>query len=221
VNAVRRALHDRRRRVSGDAGLSLAELMVTLVLMGIVGTIMLGAVVNVTTTITKNQARGDSLDIARIGMNRMAKNVRAGMQIQRSGLSDLPALASVSPNGLTVYASVGATPTKIVYSINGSRELIEQRYDGVAASNPYWTFSATPRTTVVASKIPTGSPALFVYLDEFGDPITDQTTNDVLDLDLIRSVQITLTVDADPVRGAGPISLTNTVVLPNLGIAKR
>jgi prepilin-type N-terminal cleavage/methylation domain-containing protein len=221
VKSVHCAIADRRRRITGDSGLTLSELMVTLVLMGIVGTLMMTAVVNVTRTVTKNQANADSLDIARIGMNRITKTIRAGMDIQRSGLADLPALASVSPNQLTVYASVGAVPAKVTYSINGSRELIEQWYAGNAASNPYWTFVATPRTTIVARKIPAGSAALFVYLDEFGDPIANQTTNTVADLELIRSVRIELTVDADPARGGGPVTISNTVVLPNLGIAKR
>ena len=55
-----------RRRVdaSSDAGLTLAELMVTLVLMGILGTMMLGATVMVSRTVTNAQASGDSLDIA-------------------------------------------------------------------------------------------------------------------------------------------------------------
>ena len=74
-----------RRRVdaSSDAGLTLAELMVTLVLMGILGTMMLGATVMVSRTVTNAQASGDSLDIARIGMNRMARSIRAGIEIVR------------------------------------------------------------------------------------------------------------------------------------------
>ncbi|MCA0330094.1 MAG: prepilin-type N-terminal cleavage/methylation domain-containing protein, partial [Actinobacteria bacterium] len=61
----------RRIRRDGDRGLTLAELMVTMVLLGIVGSIMVGAVVTVTTTITKTQARADSLDVSRLGMARL------------------------------------------------------------------------------------------------------------------------------------------------------
>jgi hypothetical protein len=143
------------------------------------------------------------------------------MSIQRNGLTDLPALAEIAPNKVTVYASLGAVPTKITYEINTSRELIEKRYNGNAASNPYWTFSTTVRTTIVARKIPAGSPALFTFLDSNGAAIANQTSTATADLDLVRSIKINLTVDADPARGGGPVVLTNTVVLPNLGIAKR
>ncbi len=219
--ASRATTRRRLRHARGDSGLTLAELMVTMVLLGIVGSLMLTAVVNVTKTVNHNQANADSLDIARIGMNRLAKNVRSGMAIQRSGLADLPALAEIAPNKVTVYASLGAVPTKITYQINGSRELVETWYKGNAASNPYWTFVTTPRTTVVAHKIPAGSPALFTFLDTNGNPITNQTSTATTDLEQIRSVRINLTVDSDPARGGGPVVITNTVVLPNLGIAKR
>lgn len=220
MNGTRRGILARLRPVRGDHGLTLPELMVTMVLMGIVGTIMINAVIQVTRTVTKAQASADSLDTARIGMARLTKNVRAGMAIQRAGLTDLPALAAISPTQLTVYASLGPVPTKITYSINGQRQLVEQWYTGNAASNPYWTFTNTPRTTVVASKIPAGT-VLFTYYDANGAPIANQTSSAEADLIQIRSVKIALTVDIDPARGGGPVTVSSTVVLPNLGIAKR
>jgi len=220
VSGARRGILARLRPVRGDHGLTLPELMVTMVLMGILGTIMINAVVQVTRTVTKAQASADSLDTARVGMARLTKNVRSGMAIQRAGLTDLPALASISPTQLTVYASLGPVPTKITYSINGQRQLVEQWYTGNAASNPYWTFTNTPRTTVVASKIPTGT-VLFQYYDANGALITNQTSSAEADLIQIRSVKISLTVDVDPARGGGPVTISSTVVLPNLGIAKR
>lgn len=73
---------------------------------------------------------------------------------------------------------------------------------------------------MVASKIPTGS-VLFTYYDSNGAPIANQTSNTEADLIQIRSVKIALTVDVDPARGGGPVTVSSTVVLPNLGIAKR
>jgi Tfp pilus assembly protein PilW len=216
-----RGLLIRLRAVRGDRGLTLAELMVTMVLMGVVGTIMVSTVIAVTRAVTHNQANADSVDVARIGMNRLTMDIRAGMSIQRSGLADAPAMAEIAPNRLTVYASLGAVPTKITYSINSNRELIEQWYTGNAASNPYWTFSTTSRTTVIARKIPTTSAALFTYYDSTGAALTNQTSTAEADLSLVRSVRIALTVDIDPARGGGPVTISNTVVLPNMGIAKR
>jgi prepilin-type N-terminal cleavage/methylation domain-containing protein len=211
----------RRIRRDGDRGLTLAELMVTMLLLGIVGSIMLGAVVTVTTTVTKTQARADSLDVSRLGMARLTKSIRSGMAIQQAGAADKPPFAEIGPNQLTVYASLGTVPTKITYSINSNRELVEQWYTGNAASNPYWTFSATPRTTVIARKIPTTAGALFTYYDYNGALLANQTSTSVTDLSQVRSVKIALTVDVDPARAGGPVTVSSTVVLPNLGIAKR
>jgi prepilin-type N-terminal cleavage/methylation domain-containing protein len=210
----------RRIKRDGDHGLTLAELMVTMVLLGIVGSIMATTLVTVTNTITKTQARADSLDVARIGMARLTKNVRSGMAIQQAGAADKPPFAEIGPNRLTVYASLGTVPTMITYSINSNRELIEQWYTGNAASNPYWTFTTTPRTTVIARKIPTGT-TLFTYYDYNGALLANQTSTNVTDLQQVRSVKIDLTVDVDPLRAGGPVTVSSTVVLPNLGIAKR
>lgn len=114
MRSSRAGLLTRLRAVRGDRGLALAEL-VTMVLMGIVGTIMINTVIQVTRTVTKAQASADSLDTARIGMARLTKNLRSGMAIQRAGLTDLPALSSISPTQVTVYASLSTVPTKITY----------------------------------------------------------------------------------------------------------
>jgi prepilin-type N-terminal cleavage/methylation domain-containing protein len=211
----------RRIRRSGDRGMTLSELMVTMVLLGIVGTIMASAVVTVTNTITKTQARADSLDVSRLGMARLTKNVRSGMAIQQAGAADKPPFAEIGPNRMTLYASLGPVPTKITYYINSNRELVEQWYTGNAASNPYWTFTTTPRTTVIARKIPAGASPLFTYYDYNGALLSTQTSTNANDLAQVRSVKIELTVDVDPARAGGPVTVSSTVVLPNLGIAKR
>ena len=206
---------------AADLGLTLIEMMVTLLLMGIVGTIMFASVVSVTQTLTHSQANSDSVDIARIGMNRVAKTVRSGMSIQQNGLSDLPPLVEISPNKLTVYASLGTVPAKVTYSIDAPRQLVENWYPGVASSSPYWTFSSTARTEVVARQIPTTASALFTFLDTNGVPIANQTSTNVADLSLVHGVTISMTIDSDPATGGGPVNLINTVTMPNQGIAKR
>ena len=221
MTSMRRALRSRLHIVRhDDRGLTLAELMVTMVLMAIVGSVMLTAVVSVTKTVTRNQANSDSVDVARVGMNRMAKSIRSGMEIVRSGTSNQPALDEIGPNKMIVFASLGASPTETTYTIDASRNLIEtKRVAG--GTSPYWTFTGAGVATTIASKIPSGAPALFVFLDGSGVALATQTSTDELVLAQVRQVRITLTVDVDPTRGGGPVTLTNTVVLPNLGVAKR
>lgn len=211
-----------RRRFEGpvDAGLTLAELMVTLVLMGVVGTLMLSATVMVSRTVTNTQASGDSLDIARIGMNRMARSIRAGIEISRSGQANQPAIDSMGPNTLVMYSSLGASPTKITYAIDANRNITETIV-AAGGTSPYWTFTGTPKTTIIAYKVPAAAAALFTYLDSNGAALASQTATDDATTGLVKQIQINLQVDANPGKGVGPVTLTNTVVLPNLGVAKR
>ncbi len=221
INVVSSIRHKVRSLRSDESGLTIIEMMVTLLLMGIVGTIMFASVVSVTQTLTHSQANSDSLDIARVGMNRLAKTVRSGMSIQQNGSADLPPLVSMAPNQLTVYASLGTVPAKVTYSIDANRQLIESWYAGVATSSPYWTFSATPRTEVIARQIPTTAASLFTFLDVNGSPVANQTSTNSADLALVHAVAITLTIDSNPAKGGGPVTLVNTVSMPNQGIAKR
>lgn len=211
-----------RRRVDGpsDSGLTLAELMVTLVLMGIVGTLMLSATVMVSRTVTNTQASGDSLDIARIGMNRMARSIRAGIEIVRSGQANQPAIDTMGANTLTMYSSLGPNPTKITYAIDANRNLTETVV-AAGGTSPYWTFTGTPKTTIIAYKIPTSAPNLFTYLDANGTVLVSQSATDDATTGLVKQIQLNLQCDANPGKGVGPVTLTNTVVLPNLGVAKR
>jgi len=219
VTRIRTAL---RRRVDGrsDSGLTLAELMVTLVLMGVVGTLMLSATVMVSRTVTNAQASGDSLDIARIGMNRMARSIRAGIEIVRSGQANQPAIDSMGANSLTIYSSLGPSPTKITYAIDANRNLTETVV-AAGGTSPYWTFTGTPKTTIIAYKIPTTAPNLFSYLDANGTVLSIQSATDDATTGLVKQIQLNLQCDANPGKGVGPVTLTNTVVLPNLGVAKR
>ena len=74
---------------------------------------------------------------------------------------------------------------------------------------------------MIARKIPTTAGALFTYYDYNGALLANQTSTSVTDLSQVRSVKIALTVDVDPARAGGPVTVSSTVVLPNLGIAKR
>ncbi len=208
-----------RSRTSRQGGFTMAELLVTMVLLSIVGTMMVTTVTIISGTVVREQATGESLDIARVGMNRMTKAIRAGTEIPVSGSSNLPAFASIGPTTMTVYASLGAAPTKIQYSINATRDLIETQWPADTSNAPYWTFGTTPRVEIIASKIPAGA-TLFVYNDANGAPVSPQTTTDTTVLSLVRSVDITAIVNANPAKGAD-VTISSTVVLPNLGVVKR
>lgn len=226
-----------RWRRGEDRGLTLVELMVTMILLGIVTSITVVTVTVIGRATVNDQARGESLDLARIGMNNMTRTIRAGTEVQRSGgQSNLPAFVCARADSVVVYASLGAAPTMVRYGVNSDRDLVESRWNSIGGTPPYYGFpaltdssaepckvsTAYPPTAsrVIASKIPTGT-TLFVYQDDQGAVITPPTPTDVGALGNIRRVQISLTVDAEPSLPTNPVTLTNTVVLPNLGVVRQ
>lgn len=211
-----------RRRTANDAGFTLTELLVSMVLLLIVSGLVVTSVVAISRALVKDQAAGANLDIARVGMNRMTNSVRAGMEIQQLSGPNLPAFSAIAPESLTVYASLGTVPTKVTYSVDALRRLIETKVAGTAGSGPYWTFTATPVVTIVGSQIPTGTAQpLFRFNDATGAALATQTTTDTTILSTVKSVTISLTINTNPAQGFANTTLTNTVVLPNLGVAKR
>ena len=220
------ALRNFLRRFHDEAGLTLAEMSVTILLLGILGTALCTVVVVEGRALSREQTKGTSLDIARVGMNRMVKAVRAGTELIKTDGSTDPAFVSISPTAVTMYVSYGPTPTEMSFSINGNRELVEQSWTstgtGTLGDQPPYTFSSTPRTTVIASKIPTTlATPLFTYLDNSGTALATQTSNSTSVTSLVRQVDITLSVNSDSSAGAPGAVLNEAIVLPNLGVLKR
>jgi len=209
-----------RIRASRDRGFTMAELLVTIMLLSIVSAMVVGTVTLVGRNVVRDQSKADSLDIARVGMNRMSKAVRAGTEVPVSSTSNLPAFAEIGPETLTVYASLGTAPTKTKYSVNAQRELIETKWSADTSNAPYYTFATTPVVTEIASQIPAGA-SLFKFRDANGALVSPQTTTDTTVLSQVRSVEIDLKVNSNPAQGVPPVSLNSTVVLPNLGVVKR
>lgn len=236
----------RRGRAAADDGLTLVELLVTMILLGIVSTIVVTTVTVISRATVRDRSNGESLDLARIGMDYMTRAIRAGTEIQQSsGAANKPAFIQTGPEVMELYASLGQPngPTRIRYAVDGNRRLIEYRCEANAGSAPYytyptWNYTGTPPSGCVAreiaSQILSGtSPPLFTYVTGPGAPpagttapgaaptVSPQTlgaypTNADL-LGNIRGVDINLNVDSTP--GVGiPVRLNNTVMLPNLGV---
>ncbi len=215
-----------RRVVADSRGVTMAETMVTVLILAILGTALVSTVVVEAKAMVREQTKGTSLDIARVGMNRMGKAVRAGTQLINSDGTTDAAFASIAPESVTMYVSFGPTPTKMSFSVNGNRELVEQVWTstgtGTTADQPPYTFVGTPRTTVIASKIPTGlATPLFKYLDADGVALASQTSSTSTVTSLVRQVDVTLVVNSDPSKGAPSVTLNQAIVLPNLGVLKR
>ncbi|MDQ1620420.1 MAG: hypothetical protein QOE19_2989 [Actinomycetota bacterium] len=223
MNVLRRL---RRLTAGRDAGFTLTELMVTMVLLSLVMSMSLLAVRSLNKQILNTNTRVDSTNIASVGMNNISKAVRAASEIQVNNGANLPAFVSIGSEAVTFYSNLGAGPVRVAYSINANRELVESRTLGVyvatpAAGNPYWTFAGATSNRLVARKIPAGlATPIFTYYDGADATVPVPSTSAAV-LSTVETVKITLTVQALSTTKAAPVTLVNRIALPNLGIAKR
>ena len=219
------------RQPSTDLGLGLPELIVSIMLLALLSALVLGLFTTVTRSTTRDRAATDSTNVASIGMDELTRVIRAGTEVGLTGggATNAPVFITATQNELTLYAyidtaSTNAVPVKVRFSIDGSRRLIETRWRATTTSSP-WSFVAdsTPTSSrTVARSIPAGAGALFQYFDATGAglPVPAAGVFTTAQLKSIAAVRVQLTVQADLTARALPVTMRNTVGIPNLGISR-
>lgn len=203
-------------RRSRDDGLSLVELMVTMSLMLLVVSFAAATLITVNRNLMMNRNREDSLRIASVAMQNMSKALRSATPLDVAGTPPTrePAFVQALDREVTFYTSLGGPLRQVHYFIDGSGNLVEETMLARPGSAPYWDFTGQARSQrVVGSRVPAGAAALFVYLDNTGSPIVAPGTDPVA-LTQVRSVDVTLTVQADSVARVAPVVVTTRVSLP-------
>jgi len=217
--------------------MTLIELAVTIFVLGVLSTVVVGLFVNISTTLTRDRASMDSTNVAAIGMNEVTKVIRAGTEIRVAGLTlNDPVFATAMKEEMTLNAyladsSTGVlAPVKVRLAVDATtRELTETRWSSTKNAAGYWIFSTTagaPRTiarslAVVAVPPAAGQRNLFTYYDKDGvelvipaGGLTESQRR------AVAAVQVSVTVQADQTGRATPVTLQNTVGMPNLGVSR-
>jgi prepilin-type N-terminal cleavage/methylation domain-containing protein len=203
-----------------ESGFSLVELLSVMVLLSIIMSIVTVTMVKVNGTLVRNRFREDSLRIAAVAMENMTKAMRSASPVDRNSATTprIPAFKSIAANDITFYANLGGNPRQIQYNINGSRSLRELTTQPDAGSSPYFTFTGTAANREIGRKIPTTAPVLFRFYDDTGIEITSLPSTDVLVLDRVRSVDVTITVQTDGRNKARPVTLVSRISLPEYNV---
>lgn len=227
---MRNALERLRAGASRDEGISLVELIVGILVLGIVSALIAGLFTSTMQVVTVSSALDRNTRMASNGMNEMSRIVRAGTPYPVAGaIEPLPAFALVRNEEFTMYAYVNLAnsdqkPVKVKFSVeNGS--LVETTWNSTLQSSGYYTFgSSAPTTRTLASSVvpkASGSPYIFTYLDANGAPIAvPNTLQGLVGDDALRSVAavtITLTIQGSSTDTRSRVTLVNTVGIPNLG----
>jgi Tfp pilus assembly protein PilV len=224
-----------RRRLTGrkfrsDAGISLIELLVAMVIVIIIGIIVSSTYAATVRQITVSQGINLNAKQASDGMNEASRQIRAATSNPVLGnVTADPAIVSATNETLVLYTYVNLQsasvqqPEMVRLRVDPTtRQLFEDIWPATA-SGTYWIFpstSTTPASTkTLTSTVATASasPYLFTYL--VGSTILPVPTTGVFTAAQrasITSIQVTLTVQGSTSNASQAVTLQNTVGMPNL-----
>jgi type II secretory pathway pseudopilin PulG len=233
---VTRRILGRARR--GDAGITLVETAVTMLILGFVSASVMVLMNGAQKMSFENGARLDQINAGRVAIEAMSRNLRAAIMPSQLGstcadplLVNDPSCApaafvSGTPTAVQFYANTDNAnnvlgPSKVTYLLGGvgGTELIEriQRADARPAGSTTYTYCAPSpscpvRERVLARGVVTGTP-LFTYYDGAGT-VMPQTTLDANALARVDAIEVTVAVRSP--RGAvAPATFLQRVALPN------
>lgn len=207
-------------RRTDESGMTLVELLVVMVLMGILGTMVLTSAITAHRASAQTSDRLESVADARIAMNAIAKSMRAAVR----GDSTDALLRTAHEREVTylVDESGQDAPDLVRISVIDG-ELVEDRWTADAGTGPTWSFTTSPRRRALLAHIP-DDLVVFRYTDldacAVGSscPTLDATaTPEGLSrtarngVDLVEMVVVAQSAQADP------FELRTQVVLRNKG----
>ena len=229
-----------RRRWSSDEGITLVELLITMLLSTLVLLIIGSFFVQIVNATSKsNEARFATATAANIA-NELSDVIRPASTLVAVGSTKpTPAVAVGSANELVIYTYSDSVtsdirPIRVRFALNAKNQLVESRWNAtVNTTTGLWNFAAITTTpastrtlpgTIVAPAAPTATETtatapLFTYLDvnsavvvPGGATLTDAQ------LETVASIRFTLRVRASTTPKAQVIVIQNVVGMPNLGL---
>lgn len=217
-----------RRQNPADDGLSLIELIVSMMVFAVVLTLVGSLFWGMSQTSAQARAIDASSRTSANAMNELALVIRNGASVPKLGqTAPMPAFSVASRESMVLYTVISGSgsslaPVRVSFSVNASRQLIEVRTKAVESSG-YWTWPgsapSTSRNLSGALIVSTDAAPLFRYLDGQGVIIAGNAAGTLAtaDLEKVASVEITLRVQAEGIASGRTIELKNTVTVPNLG----
>ncbi|MFC5928109.1 type II secretion system protein [Cryobacterium melibiosiphilum] len=221
---------ERRERREREQGLSLVELLVAMLVLGILAAIVSGLYVSSMRSVSHAEVLTANTRSVSNGMNEMARVIRAATDNPVSGVVlSAPALEAAGAESVTFYAYVNlgtpvATqpPVKVRLNLDANRRLVETKFAAVTLTPGFYGFSATPvsRRILTEAIAPAGTPSLFRYLQADGTTIVPAATGLTLaERRLVTAVQVSVTVTNGSTDARTWVTLQNTVGMPNVGLS--
>jgi len=218
VNRLRARLAARR----SDAGVTIAELLVTIMIFGIVLAVSTSTFVSLARATSSARSLDSGTRETSNGMNALAQIVRSAGDVPVAGSSDAPAFREARADRLqlTTFVNFGDTqakPALVTYTLDASRRLREER-TAAQSSGSFWVFpaGASSSSRLLTASLASGGTPVFRYLDSDGDelPLNAGALTEA-QRKQVSFVQVTLAV-AGTGSSTSSVTLTNTIGTPNL-----
>jgi prepilin-type N-terminal cleavage/methylation domain-containing protein len=222
----------RSRELGDDRGITMIELLVAMMLVVVLSTIVIGTYQSLVQSVTTANKLNRNTESASLAMNESAREIRAATSNPVSGQTvNDPAFVQATNESLVIYAYVNLQSASIQQPVmvrlrvdTTTRRFIEEIWPATQNASGYWIFPSTATTptstrilaSTIASRV-SPNPYLFTYLAGTA-ALTVPTTGGftTTQLNSITSVQITVTVQSSLTDGTRPVTLQNTVGMPNL-----
>ena len=211
------------RTPRGDSGVSLAELLVTMMVFAILLAMTAGFMIAATRASGQARAIDASTRTVSTAMDAVTRNLRAATNNPVKGQTlPAPAFETATANEVRFYAyvnlaSTDATPVLVRYWLDAGT-LRETTTRGVATSDGYWSFSGTGSTRVLATSVVAGSD-VFTYLDASSTAVDTASLSLADQRRLVAAVRVRLQVGTSA-SSPTATTLVNTVALPNLDLLR-
>ncbi|RJO59237.1 type II secretion system protein [Candidatus Parcubacteria bacterium] len=202
-------VHKRIFSKSG-AGFTLVEVIITAGILGIVGTLLGVFATTGFREWDRNRAQVEAQEASRQALARMTKIIR---EAQPSNNGSYPILAAAAQS-LTVYANVDADLDREqvrLFLDNGQIKIGIINPTGSPATYP----TGNEQIQALASFVQNGANPVFAYYDKNYSG-SQAALSFPVNLQDVRLVKITLTIDYDPNQPPTPIEMQSSIVFRNL-----
>lgn len=218
-------LKKRCEAMRGDAGISLVELLIVMILLSIFLTVVSSLYISSLNTVTMGRNVVGNSKQASNAMNEISRVVRSGVELNTGTVGAEAAIVSASKEKIRLYTNINFTsneqkPMMVEFERTSNGNLVERQWKTrPAGADGYWVVDSTPSMTQVLASTLTGTEPNFTFYDKDGAAV-DVAGLSGNDLKQIVAVDVRITVKPSANDDRNPVTLQNLVRLPNLGFAK-
>ncbi len=212
-NALRRGARLRLDSDGPQSGLTLIELMVTILVVGVMAGGILGVFVTTLRTFSTGQVRMQNQDEARLAMNQMTRYLRMASASESITTTRSDAIAVAGAQDVVFYADIDGDGVveKGRYYLSGTTLRMQTAEPNMGDSPPtYPAFNTSGE--VVREAVRNGGTAIFRYYRE-GESVPMTSTNTFDLREEIALIEVTLYVNEVPELSRSNVRLVSRVLI--------